>query len=324
MRLTLTIAAAALLATPVAAQDYVLKLEYETETRGDDGEVSSSASGRQPIAERVIAVGDAGAEVEYALPYDPEEIRGNERWMFPARIMVAPDGGKTLLNAPELLARNAAWLAEAEWTTEVCSRWTFSWTAVQIRCDAEAAIEAIETYGMQPGRIAEGQPFALEGALGPVVLQRSGEQDGRIVLSGSGAVDPAFIREREARGALVVAEVSGETLTPEDARATAAAITASGTLWVTFEVDAAGLVWRREDRSEITIAGSTFSNGTTRARQTVTRISRAQWDQQQEAEAAEDSAAPADPPQSKLIPTTRHAPPSHASDRLSVCWVPLA
>lgn len=150
---------------------------------------------------------------------------------------------------------------------------------------------------MQPGRIAEGQPFALKGALGPVVLARAGENEGRIVLTGTGPVDPAFIREREARGALVVAEVSGETLTPDEATAKSAAITATGTLTVTFEVDAAGLVWRREDRSEITLKGSDFSDGTTRSRQTVTRLPRAEWERlMAEREAAEEAQDPmADP-----------------------------
>jgi hypothetical protein len=292
MRLALTIAAL-ILAAPATAQDYVLQLAYETETRGDDGEVTSSASGRQPIAEKVIAATPEGTELEYALPFDPEDVRGNERWMFPARMRVAPDGTLTILNTEELLARNAAWLAEAEWTTEVCSRWAFSWTAVQIRCDPEAAIEAVETYGMHPGRIAEGQPFALEGALGPVVLSRAGESEGRIVLTGSGPVDPAHIRKQEALGALVVAEVSGEQLTSEQAEARAAGITASGTLTVTFEVDASGMVWKREDRSEITLAGSEYRDGTTRARQTVTRLPRAEWDRLiAEAEAAEEGADP--------------------------------
>ena len=294
MRLALALLAAALFSAPATAQDYVLQLEYETETRGDGEEVTSSASGRQPIAERILATTPEGVEAEYTLPFDPEDIRGNERWLFPARIRTAPDGSKTVLNAAELLARVDAWLAEMEWPREVCSRWGFSWTAYQVRCDVEAAVETVETYGMQPGRIAEGQPFALKGALGPVVLVRAGENEGRIVLNGTAPVDPAFIREREALGALVVAEVSGEALTPEQATAKAAAITATGTLTVTFEIDATGLVWRREDRSEITLDGSEFSDGTTRSRQTVTRLPRAEWERRQ-AEAEADAEPMADP-----------------------------
>ncbi|WP_155644858.1 hypothetical protein [Erythrobacter donghaensis] len=298
MRLAHALAAAALVfAMPAAAQDYVLAMTYETSTEGGEYDSSSSSSGRQAIAERVIAARPEGNEFEYALPFDPEEIRGNERWMFPARMRVAADGRMTLLNADELAARNTAWLAEAEWTTEVCSRWGFTWTAFQVRCDPEAAIEAVEGFGMQPGRIAEGQAFALKGALGPVVLARTGEREGRVILTGSGPVDVGFLREEDARAALVVAEISREALTPEEATAASAAITATGTVSVTFEVDAAGLLWRREDASEYTMTGSRFRDGITRARTTVTRLSRAEWERQQaEAEAEADAADPlADP-----------------------------
>jgi hypothetical protein len=297
IRVALALVAAALCTAPAAAQDYVLALEYENSTEGGEDGASSSSSGRQAIAERIIAAKPDGTELEYTLPFDSEDVRGNERWLFPARVRVAADGTMALLNADELTARADAWLAEMEWPREVCSRWTFSWTAYQIRCDAAAALEAAESYGMQPGRIAEGQPFALKGALGPVVLARTGEADGRVILTGSGPVDPDFLRESEARGALVVAEVSGEKLTPEEAAARAAAITATGTVSVTFEVDAAGMVWRREDVSEYTMTGSQYSDGRTRARTTVTRLPRAEWERQQaEKEAADEAADPmADP-----------------------------
>ena len=73
---------AALLAAPAAAQDYVLQLEYETETTSEEGDVTNGSSGRQPIAERILAATPDGIEAEFSLPFDPEDIRGNERWMF--------------------------------------------------------------------------------------------------------------------------------------------------------------------------------------------------------------------------------------------------
>lgn len=299
MRFALTLAslagALALGPLPAAAQDFVLALEYESSSSGADGGSSGSSSGRQAIAERVIAARPEGSEVEYTLPYDPAKVRGNDRWMFPARIMVAADGSKTVLNEPELLARSEAWLAEMEWPREVCSRWTFSWMAYQIRCDPAAAIEVIEGYGMQPGRIAEGQAFVLKGALGPVVLARAGEAEGRIILTGSGPVDVAHLREEAAQTALVVAEISGETLTPEEARTATAGINAVGTVSVTFEIDAAGMVWKRTSSSEINVTGSAYDDGTRRSKQTVTRLTRAEWERR-EAEAEAETADPmADP-----------------------------
>lgn len=297
MRLALALAASVCCAAPAAAQEYVLAMTYETGTEGGADGASSAASGRQAIAERVLALTLEGAEVEYTLPSDPEEARGNARWMFPARVRVAGDGSMALLNADELTARADAWLAEMEWPREVCSRWTFSWAAYQIRCDAAAAVETVESYGMQPGRIAAGQPFALKGALGPVVLERSGEAEGRLILTGSGPVDVAFLREEDTRAALVVAEVGREALTPEAAAAASASIAATGTVSVTFAVDAAGMVWRREDVSDYTMTGSRWRDGHTRARTTVTRLTRAEWERQQaEREAEEDRAEPlADP-----------------------------
>lgn len=288
MRPVLAFAAAFVVSTPAAAQDYVLAMDYETGIEGGEDGSRSSSHGRQAIAERILAATPEGVEAEYTLPYDPEEVRGNDRWLFPARIRTAPDGSKTVLNEAELLARSEAWLAEMEWPREVCSRWSFSWTAYQIRCDVAAAVETVESYGMQPGRIAAGAPFALKGALGPVVLARAGETEGRVILEGSGPVDVAFLREEDARAALVVAEVSHEALTPEEAAARSAAITATGTVSVRFEVDAAGMVWRREDTSDYTMTGSRYREGRTRARTTVTRLPRAEWERK---EAEEDAAA---------------------------------
>lgn len=287
------ILAALILAAPAAAQDYVLEVEYSNSAEGTDGGSHSSSEGRQAIAERVIAVTGDGVEAEYTIPDDREDVRGNERWMFPARIRILADGSKTLLNPQELAARNAAWLTEAQWPREVCSRWLFTWTAIQILCDPEAAIEAIESYGMSPGRIAEGEAIALEGALGPIVLARTGEVDGRSILTGSGPVDVAYLRESAARTALVVAEIMDETLTPEAAQTQAAAITASGTVSVTFEVDTAGMVWKRTDRSEINITGDADGDETRRGERTVTRLTREDWDRRQaEAEAADPTADP--------------------------------
>lgn len=305
----IALAAAALIAAvPAAGQDYVLTMTYDTSTTGGEYGGSSSSRGRQAIAEKIIAVTAEGTELEYSLPFDDEDIRGNESWMFPARIRVAADGGKTILNEAELVARSDAWLAEMEWPREVCSRWTFSWAAYQIRCDAPAALEAVESYGMQPGRIAEGQAFALKGALGPVVLTRTDEREGRAILTGTGPVDPAYLRNEEALSALVVAEISRKALTPEEAAAKAADITATGTVSVTFEVDASGMVWRREDTSEYTLTGSEYRDGLNRSRTTVIRLTRAEWERRQAEEEVEAEAADpmADPnPEAELEATAQ-------------------
>lgn len=286
LRSCLALLAAIASAPPLAAQDYVLVMAYERSTSGAEGEGSSSASGNQAIGERVLAETPRGTEVEYAIPGDPEAVRGNERWMFPARVLVTPDGGKTLLNEGELAKRNAAWLAEAGWTREMCSRWIFTWTALQIRCDPAAALEAIEDFGMRPGKVSQGQPFTTQGVLGALAMTSGAEREGRAVLTGSGPVDPDFLRKQAASAALAIGEISRRPVTPAAAEAEAAGIAAEGTVSVTLEVDAAGMVWRREQVSDYRLTGARHGNGRHRARVTVTRLTRADWERERQHDGA--------------------------------------
>ncbi len=102
--------------------DYIPFLEYETRIQDLQGEGHSGGSGRQAIAERIIANGEDGTEIEYFIPAEKDEIRGNAMWMFPARVLVSPDGAKRILNGEELQSRLEDWLKLAQWKREVCSR----------------------------------------------------------------------------------------------------------------------------------------------------------------------------------------------------------
>ncbi|GAB5348581.1 hypothetical protein [Alteriqipengyuania sp. 357] len=261
-----------------AADDYVLWLEYETHTEslGEFGGRSTS-SGQQGLVERVIGKSEDGIEIEYSIPGPAEEVRGTAMWMFPARIAVAPDGSKALLNEAELSARLADWLASAEWSREVCSRWLFTWTAVQIECNPHAVIEAVEMFGMRPGRIAEGEPVALIGAAGAATLKRTGSRDGRAVLSASADIDPQAVRDSEVETALMVAEIMGETLARETAVKETAGIDATGIVSIEFEVDQAGLVWKRVEKNELTVTGGEHGGEARQSLRTITRIPYDQW-----------------------------------------------
>lgn len=274
--------ATALLPSRLAAEtEYILSLEYETSAQRFDGQGSGHSSGHQALAERIIGTTADGIEVEYFIPFDPDEIKGNEKWMFPARMLIAPDGTKTILNEPQMMARLDSWLVEANWSREVCSQWLFTWTAIQIRCDPKAAIEAVETYGMRPGRIAEGERFAPIGAATPAVLAKTGMRNGRIVLTATVSIDPAFVRKGAADSAMVVAQISGEELSPEVAAIEVAAIDATGTVSVEFEVDDSGMVWKRTDTSEVTVTGDRHGDETRHSVQIVTRTPLAEWGQSQ-------------------------------------------
>ncbi len=265
--------------TSASATDaYVLRLEYETSSQSlaEPGDRSSSR-GHQTLSERPIRETAAGTEIEYATPGPPEEVRGNASWMFPVRLLVASDGRKTVLNPEQLETRLTTWLERAEWSREVCSKWLFTWTAIQVRCDPDAAIEAVETFGMRPGQITEGAQFEPTGDLVPVVLTRTGFRDGRTVLSAVARIDPQSVRAGATKTALVPAQISGEDLPPEAAALQAAGLGATGTLTVEFEVDEAGLIWKRVDTREIVVTGGDNGDEVRRSSQTVTRIGLAEW-----------------------------------------------
>lgn len=261
-----------------ASDAYVLRLEYETTSQSlAEPDNRSSSRGHQTLSERPIRETAAGTEIEYAPPGPPEEVRDNASWMFPLRLLVTSDGRKTVLNPEQLETRLTAWLEKADWSREVCSKWLFTWIAIQVRCDPGAAIEAVETFGMRPGQITEGAQFEPAGALVPVVLTWTGFRDGRMVLSAVARIDPQFVRAGATETALVVAQISGEDLSAEDAALQAAGIGATGTLTVEFEVDEAGLIWKRVDTSEIVMTGGNNGDEVRRSSQTVTRFRSAEW-----------------------------------------------
>jgi len=139
----------------------------------------------------------------------------------------------------------------------------------------------VEAYGMRPGRVAEGEEIALVGVAEPVVLTGAGTRDGHHLLVASGPVDPHFVREQEVQTALIVAEISGENLSPEAADAQAAGIDATGTVTVEFAIDDTGLVWRRTETSDMVVTGREQCDETRWSVQTVTRTLKSDWIEQQ-------------------------------------------
>ncbi|MEM6907302.1 MAG: hypothetical protein AAF494_01380 [Pseudomonadota bacterium] len=75
-------AAFSMSAAHLAAQPaYILELKYEAENEGlDETGNSSSSRGRQQLGERVLARTAQGTEIEYFIPQNPDEIRGNAMW----------------------------------------------------------------------------------------------------------------------------------------------------------------------------------------------------------------------------------------------------
>jgi hypothetical protein len=226
-----------------------LRLQVESETSGDGS--SSRSSSRSGLIERVIAVSEAGVELEYDLPAGTTAEDRARQWSFPARVLRSPEGEMRLLNAPELEARVAAWLAAGEMTREACGRWIFTWTALRIECDPQTVILALERYDLRSDRPRHGtMAVSAEGAS----------------LLSQVPVDPELIRRERAEMDVVVAEITGsEPLAFEAALQARAGERISGTTTTVVETDPANRVVRRIRvvNLEITAADGSVERGTT-------------------------------------------------------------
>ena len=127
--------------------------------------------GSHELGERIVGTGSDGTEIEY---YKPGRIQNNDEWMFPARILVAPDGSKTILDPARLSTRLENWLAAKDWNHEQCPHRLFSWATVDIGCDISAIVPTIEAYGMRPGNISEEREITAIGARGSTRTCRNG------------------------------------------------------------------------------------------------------------------------------------------------------
>jgi hypothetical protein len=268
-------------ASAASQPDYVLVQTYETSFT-QAGSSSGSASGRTALTERVIAQSADGTEIEYSIPQDPADARGSAIWMYPARVLIGPNGDKRVLNAQELDARVDEWLASVDWTRDACSRWLFTWTAVQIRCDPAAVIEVIEANDMRPGTIAEGALLDIPGYGISAYLREAGTRGNRRLFIAEAELDSDWARRKGAEVAVAVAEMNGETLAFEDALIAEAEVETSGTIRIEFEVDDAGLVWGRTSEVEELVIKPSQTDELRRMRSTVTRFTYDDWASMQE------------------------------------------
>ncbi len=268
-------------AAAASQPDYVLVQTYETSFI-QAGSSSGSASGRTALTERVIAQSADGTEIDYSIPQDPADARGSAIWMYPARVLIGPNGDKRVLNAQELDARVDEWLASADWTRDACSRWLFTWTAVQIRCDPAAVIEVIEANDMRPGTIAEGVLLDIPGYGISAYLREAGMRGNRRLFIAEAELDSDWARRKGAEVAVAVAEMNGETLAFEDALIAEAEVETSGTIRIEFEVDDAGLVWGRTSEVEELVIKPSQTDELRRMRSTVTRFTYDDWASMQE------------------------------------------
>lgn len=234
---------------------YELVQSYQTTEKSSEGS-SGSSSGHDSVIERVVALRNGGVELDYDLPADttPEERAG--QWQSPARIFKAADGSRTLLNVAELEARLDGWLKAGKLDRSACGRWIFTWNAFRIECDPQAIVTRLAEIDPTAQVVRDGAAYsdphaAQEGR----IAQTSADGNGR-TFSATLPIDSDQIRQQRAEADVAIGEISGKPISMEDARLKRAGDQVTGSITVTWETDAAGIIRKRvrTTRTEIRLS----------------------------------------------------------------------
>ncbi|WP_404416202.1 hypothetical protein [Brevundimonas vesicularis] len=229
---------------PAVGEEHEVIISYVTSKQGSDGS-SSSSSGQDVLLERVIAVSNAGLELEFDLPSDATAEDRARDWKFPARILQQSNGAIRLLNGDELDERVDRWLKASEMSRDMCGRWIFTWNAFRIECDPESVIADIAAINLLNVNLREGATYRHPQTVGSGILSLTSKGPGGAVYSVRLAVDADAVRRERAESDVVVGEITQNPVTFEAAFSERSKETVSGTVEVTFDVDASGNPTRR-------------------------------------------------------------------------------
>lgn len=240
-----------------------------TENSSTDGSIGSS-SDVDTVMEQVLEVRTDGVVYLLDVPLSAEQEERASQWQLPARILRAPDGKLTLLNRAELEKRRDAWLKAANWDARVCGKTIFTWNAFKIECDPESALSIFKAFDLHFTEIRDGASYAdsQAGRAGP--LRKVSDGPAGAVYDAEMAIDAEIVRNGDVETDIVVAEISGKPITPEEARNRHKADAISGTMTIRFEADESGLVWRRTRKSLI-IKKTSEASSTTKTTETIER-----------------------------------------------------
>jgi len=228
----------------VVGDQHEIIVSYETSQQGSDGS-SGSSSGRDATLERVVAVSDLGTELEFDLPQDATAEERARVWQYPARVLQTSTGIMQLLNRSELEGRVDKWLASAGLTREMCGRWIFTWNAFRIECDPNSVIADLEAINLLAVDLHEGAMYRHPEALGSAPLFRTSDRAGGSKYSVKLDVDVDTVRRSRAEGDVAVGEILQQPVTLENALQKRSEETVTGTVEITFDVDAKGNPTRR-------------------------------------------------------------------------------
>ena len=222
---------------------YQLQIRHHGEYSSADGQGSSS--GTDTIVVKVIALRDGGQELEFDLADAIEKEDRLVAWQLPARLFVAADGTRSLLNRSELEARRDQFLKANNWTSEACGHWLFTWTTFQIECDPDSIFGIVDDYALQPAKLADGALFSMPGAAGSAAMKCRAAGKGARRCTVSLPIDAEAVRAELADSDVAVGEITGKPVSRADAVKARAATQVSGTIEVTLEADAQGVVTQR-------------------------------------------------------------------------------
>lgn len=231
--------------SPRVGDTYEIRMESKSSRRTSDGSSSGNSNSRNTIVERLIEVNQAGLELEYDLPKTATAQDRARSWQFPARVLKPVRGPMQLLNGAELEMRLDGWLKGAGLTRAACGRWIFTWNAFRIECDPQSVIVSLEPFDLRPADLRDGAPYQDPRAHGPAPLTRKAVGSDTATFIVEMAVDADAVRRERVEADLAVAEIRGETLALDAARRARSDEDISGTITVTFDMDAAGLLRQR-------------------------------------------------------------------------------
>ncbi|MET0246017.1 MAG: hypothetical protein ABW182_04640 [Sphingomonas sp.] len=241
-------------ATPVTAPDDATEITISYSTNGEKGATAtSSSSGRNMLIERVIARRKDGVELEYDLQPEAKPEERARSWQLPARVIKGRDGRTRLVNRDQLETRLGNWLKAAQWDRSVCGRWIFTWNAFRIECDPDTVIAMIEGVDLAAQELRDGASYLDPRSTGPVRVTRSRDTAKGAQFTATPTIDPAKVSNERAETDVIMGELMRTPVSLETALLERTKEQVSGTIMVTWDVDTAGMTWKRTRTTVLTI-----------------------------------------------------------------------
>jgi len=230
----------------------VFEIIIRYETRSEGNRMTGSSSGGYHYREEVYArTGDCRLR-RFDVVDDPEHSRPLALWKMPVLLRECAGQPAEIANREAMVARRDAFLSAAELPPEACGRHYFTWDVFKIECDPEAVIDTVERIDLSSLALQDGAHFLVRDTETRLTLtQAESGPDGRRTFTGRGTIDPEVLREQKASAIMVIAEVSGEEISLEQAMARIAEHRFAGEVSVKLMEEPA------EDRITLTVVSET-------------------------------------------------------------------